>query len=350
MRAAIWRNTVLTAGAYIAAIVIVDRMVGARLGVRREMELALAFAIVQAAAILLMMAVLFGRKQMNVVRAARSRRLAPQIEEALALHAVGIDQRGRIEQLGRRAPRDVREALYAMLASMRGDPRERLAMLAASLGLTERGGQPAIDWIRNVVRLGHAHSFQQIAFAVAHQGPLIRSIAAEELAPWAGEIAESQLLEVLHSTDADVVVTALDMIRAWRRARPVPGIDDLLAHSDARVRARTLLALPYAAAGASPESMSAAIIAALEDGDAEVRLAAANAAGKLGVTEAVPALGAKLGDPRRDVAVAAAFALASLGPAGNDLLQKTILSPDRAAASAAFEAVEKAALGLVEMT
>lgn len=350
MRAAIWRNTILTAAAYAVAIFAVDRYLRSRMTVGREITLALAFSVVQIAAILVMVAALFARKRWNVARLARSRRLAPQIQEAVALHAIGIDQRARLQQLRRQAPHDMRETLFTMLASTRGAPREKVAMLAADLGLAEQRSQEVVEWIRNVIRLHHGERFEQIMAIVAHQSLLVRAIAAEELAPYAAEISESQLVHVFESHDPDVVMAGLDMLRAWRRAMHVPGFLQLLAQEDPRIRARALLALPYVAAAAQPEVIAPAIVSALNHQNADVRAAAATAAGRLGVTRAVEALGLRLADVERRVAVAAAFALVVLGESGNSALQRAILSPDRTAASVAFEALEKAALGRVEIS
>ena len=52
----------------------------------------------------------------------------------------------------------------------------------------------------------------------------------------------------------------------------------------------------------------------------------------------------------RQVALAAAFALVSLGDSGITLLERAVMSPDRTAAAVAFEALEKATLGLAEVS
>ncbi len=349
MRAAIWQNTILAAAIYALAIAVVDDVLLTRVALGRAMSLALAFAIVQLAAILLMVTALFARKQWNVMRLARSRRIVPLIQEVLALHAIGIDQRPRLQELRRRSANDVRDTLFAMLASMRGQPRERVALVAADLGFIEQEGQEAIDWIRNLIRVSHGRRFEQIVTTVAGQSLLVRAIAAEELSTYAALIPESQLTRALQSSNPEVIVTALEMLRAWRRALHVRNFLPLLRHEDARVRASALLALPYAAADASPESLAPVIVAALEHPTAEVRAAAAAVAGRMGITGAVNALTARLTDGERHVAVAAAFALAALGDRGSALLQRAVLSPDRLAASVAFEALEKSALGLAEL-
>lgn len=349
MKAAIWRDTLIAAAIYGLAILATDRFLSTRSAFSRPMSLALAFAFVQMTAIALMVIALIARKQQNVLRLARSRRLVPLIQEALALHAIGIDQRTQLEQLRRQSPMDVRNTLFTMLASMRAQPRERMAAIAADLDLVDQGGQETIEWIRNLIRVGHGERFKLIVTVVARQNLLVRAIAAEELAQYAVLITETQIAGVLQSPDRDVVVTALDMLRAWRRALHVRDFLPLLAHADARVRVGALLALPYAAADARPEVIATPVMASLVHPSAKVRAAAATAAGRMGIADAAQALAIRLTDTERHVAVAAAFALAGIGEPGITLLQRAVLSPDRVAASVAFEALEKSALGLAEL-
>jgi len=349
VRAAVWRNTLIAAAIYAVAIVIADRFLMTRFAIQREMSLALAFAVVQIAAIAVMVTALFVRKQRSVLRLARSRKVVPLIQEALALHAIGIDQSRRLQQLRRQSPDDVRETLFNVLVSMRGQPHERVSALAGDLGFVEQRGQETIEWVRNVIRVGHAERFEQIVNEVARQNLLVRAIAAEELATYAASIPESQIAGVLRSSDPNIVVTALDMLRAWRRALHVRDFMPLLVHADARVRASAFLALPYAVTDALPEAIASPVIESLDHENAEVRAAAATAVGRMGLTAVANSVALRLTDSDRHVAVAAAFALAAMGERGNVLLNRAVLSPDRNAASVAFEALEKSALGLAEL-
>lgn len=349
MRTAVWRNTLVAVAIYAVAIIAADRFLMSRYALRRDIALALAFAAVQIAAIALMVTALFARKQRNVFRLVRSRKLVPMIQEALALHAIGIDQNIRLEELRRQSPDDVRETLFNVLVSMRGAPRERISALAGDLGFVEQRGQETIEWIRSLVRIGHGERFEQIVTAIAHQNLLVRAIAAEELATYAASIPQAQIAAVLQSSDPNVVVTALDMLRAWRRALHVRDFMPLLTHPDARVRASSLRALPYAGADATPETIASPVLGSLNHESAEVRAAAATAAGRMGVAAVANTLALRLSDADRHVAVAAAFALASLGEKGTLLLHRAVMSSNRNAASVAFEALEKSALGLAEL-
>jgi len=351
MRAAIWRHTLITAALYVVTIGAVDRVVHSQVNLdSRAIEIAIAFAIVQIVAVLLMVIGLFVRKEIGVMRTAQSERVQPQIREALALHAIGTDQRAALEELQRQSPNDVRETLLAMIVSTRGEPRERMAALAHDLGIAEDAKENKVERLRKTIRLRQAESFADVVAAVANENLIVRAIAAEELAPYAPQIPEDALQGALRSTDVAIVIATLDMLRAWRRAMRVGGFENLLHDHDARVRERALLALPYAGAHLLVEDIAAAVTASLADKSARVRAAAARAARHFRIAEAAERLGVRLGDPDREVAVAAAFALAALGERGSAILQRAVLSADRAAASVAFEAQEKEALGWVQST
>jgi hypothetical protein len=335
--------------AYVVAILVADRFLQSEFSMRRELSLALGFAAVQMVAITLMVLALFVRKQHNAMRLARSKRMAPLVQEALALHAIGIDQKRRLEELWRQAPDDVRETLFSVLVSMRGEPRDRVVAVAGDLGFVEQRGQKTVEWIRNVIRIGHADRFEQIVALISHEPLLVRAIAAEELSTYAALIPEASIAAALRSPDVAVVVTVLEMLRAWRRALHVGDVVSLLSHESPRVRAAALLALPYAAAGAMPDTLAGPFRRLLDDQDPQVRAAAALVAGRMGIAGVADSLALRLADPDRHTAVAAAFALAALGDRGSVLLNRAVLSSDRTAASVAFEALEKSALGLAEL-
>src|SRR5581483_9623319 len=139
MRLAIWRNTLLVIAVYIILIAAADREVFAPALRSRMLAGALSFASVQLAFIAIMLILLFARKQRNVVRTARSERLGPAIDEALALHSVGEDRAERLRELAAESRWDVREKLFAIASTTRGDARDRMTRLALDLGLVERG-------------------------------------------------------------------------------------------------------------------------------------------------------------------------------------------------------------------
>ena len=109
------------------------------------------------------------------------------------------------------------------------------------------------------------------------------------------------------------------------------------------MRVRALQALPYVLT--APHT---AVADGFRDSNASVRAAAAAAAGKLHLSELTDGLVRALSDPAREVASAAAFALATL-PGGITRLQQVVSAGQRLAARVAFEALEKATLGRMEL-
>ena len=216
---AAWRRTILAvaidaAGVFVAAMQLRERF-------DAVLSATIAFVAVQLGAIALILALRGLRHQMRAFRAARSRRLAPQIRDALAAHATGFDQTSRLDQLRRLEPRDVREALFAMLQASHGERRDRLASLVPELGLLEwRSRQKPIERIRDLVRLGGVERFEQIVTEAAQQSRFVRVIAAEELRPYAADISQSQIRHALEASDANVKAAALEMLQAWQRALP----------------------------------------------------------------------------------------------------------------------------------
>ena len=87
------------------------------------------------------------------------------------------------------------------------------------------------------------------------------------------------------------------------------------------------------------------IVARLVDNDPRVRAAAAFVGGRLLAESHDRTLAARLRDSHPEVARAAGFALAELGPSGIEMLERQAVSPHRAAATAALEALERVRIG-----
>ena len=326
-RAAVWIGTLATAQVYAGLIwLMYEGLLRPRV---RDvaMGLALAFAAAQAVVILIMLAALFMRRQAAWRAALRSELIRSEIEETLALQLVGVDRLPDLERLTKQSRTDVARAFDNTLATVRGAPREKLLQAARSLGL------PApTDALRIEAR-----------FTEAARGTLLqRAMIIEELEPFAADVVP-EIGSALGSSDPARVAAALDMIYGWRRVLPVRGLDPLLHHGDESIRVRAFRAYPYVA-----QQNESAVVAGLRDPSPAVRAAAAATAGRLRAGSAAPALEKLLEDPVSEVAVAAAFALALL-PDGQSRLQRAVASPDRAAAAVAFEALEKASIGRLEM-
>ena len=154
-------------------------------------------------------------------------------------------------------------------------------------------------------------------------------------------LAARALPQVLRSGDKSLVLAALDIIWGWGRAVPVAEVSGLIDSGDAIVRAVALRAAPYA----STDDINGKIVSRISDEAPLVRRAAAVAAGKRRIEEAIPQLLARLQDSDERVAVAAARALATMGEPGLALLEKEVVMGAPDAASVALEALEKARIG-----
>lgn len=348
MRFAVWRNTIVAIAVYALAIGIADREIFQHTIRSRPLALALSFATVQLAMIALMLGLLFGWKRRNVLRQARSERLANELDEALALHLIGEDQTPALRKLMEQSRYDVREKLFTMVSTTRGEARDRLTALALDLQLVERGADVELQGIRDYIRLAHGQDFDAVVRWSAARPLLARAIVADEYAPYAGSVSDEQIVGALNAPDRRVVLATLEMLCAWRRTVRIPGFTMLLASPDARVRAAAFDALSYVAAGQGEDVVAEAIKTGLRHDDPRVRRSAAVAAGRMSIGTVIEALHERLNDTNRDVAVAAAWALASIGDTGLAMLEASLASPSRSA-DVAFEMWEKAAIGRLSL-
>lgn len=99
-RTLIWTQTLAVMAGYVAAIAVVHRLVLRSSLSSRALALAIAFSIVQAVAILLMLFVLLTRRGLAGRRTRRSRELAAAAQAAVAEHAAGMDRLPRGRRLG----------------------------------------------------------------------------------------------------------------------------------------------------------------------------------------------------------------------------------------------------------
>jgi len=312
-RASIWTKTLVVVAVYAVTISVVDLLLFR--GLQRGLALALAFALVQTVAIVVMLAVLLTRRGVAEMRASRSEQVSEAAAAAVAEHAAGNDRLRVLRELRRESPRDVDRALASFLASTKGSMQERVGALARDL---DAGTRPRIE------RAATASLFDRV-------------LLAHETRAQALELARVELPRALASGDETSMIAALDLLRGWRVSLSVANFENAFAHPSAEVRRRAFLALPYMNLAAAPH-----IIRGLHDASAPVRAAAAQAAGRLRIAAA--ALEGALGDSDYDVALAAAFALAAT-PEGLAALQRHVGEGNRIA----FEAVEKAAMGRLEL-
>jgi HEAT repeat protein len=145
------------------------------------------------------------------------------------------------------------------------------------------------------------------------------------------------LPEALAGQEPKYVRTALEIVRAWGRALPIP-VRPLLEHDDPGVRTAALAILPQVGC---PRDHESEVRRLLSDAHEGVRAAAAEMAGRLRLVSALPDLRRCLRDGGPESSVAGAYALARLGPEGCDLLEHEILYSRTSSAAVALEAIEQ---------
>ena len=318
-RTLIWAQTLAVMTGYAAAIALVHRFVLRSSLNSRALALAIAFSIVQAAAIVLMLIVLLTRRGLAGRRTRRSRELATAARAAVAEHAAGMDRLRVLRDLQRRSRRDVAGAVASFVGATRGTMQERVAALARDLGLSAR-------------ELAEEGTIERAANASL----LERALIADEMQPRAEQLAQLEIPEALIARDERRAVAALDLLLSWRRVLAVRGVDYALLHESDEVRSRAFGAIPYV-----QPSHADRIPVGLRDPSPRVRSSAAQAAGRLRLAAAIPALAEALRDEDAEVARSAAFALGTM-PEGMAVLQAS-------ESRAAFEALEKATLGRLEV-
>ncbi len=362
--------------AYVLAIVSFHRFYLLPRLSSRELSLAMSVAFVQCATITVLLLFSFSRKMARQYRESRASRVSPAIREFLGRHASGADHLQDIRDIRVAYPAEVEQCLVEFLRMVRGEGRERLARLVCDLGLVrqwqrrfhsrnlarrkkavadlalvprEFAGdilQQAMSDPDESVRLHTArHMVSNLqpgelaqVFALVVNGSLVtRMVLAEDLRPYALELAQQVIPAVLQGGETHSTRAALDVLRAWGKFLPLPQVYPLLRHPDAGVRAAALLVLPLVPR--LPE-LEAEVLHALTDPVEPVRAMAVRIAAKFGVSNAVPELVRSLRDPDAQIAVAAAQALAQLGPVGCRILEREMITGSLLAASAALEALQ----------
>ncbi|HUP19941.1 MAG TPA: HEAT repeat domain-containing protein, partial [Gemmatimonadota bacterium] len=251
--------------------------------------------------------------------------------------ALVVDDLGLVSRWTRRArsrnPERRREALERLgrLADGRGNSTLRAA-------LADPEPSVRIEAARGLLRSERIADIERAFLSVTGETLLVRAILVEDLRPHAARLAEHAIPRVLSSPDPHSARVALEMIEAWQKGVHAPGVSALLRHPRPELRAQALRALPYVAGEADVVRET---LTGLDDPDPEVRRAAANLAGRIGLRAAVPRLARLLHARQASVAVEAAYALARIGPLGWEALEREVRGPTGSAAAAALEALER---------
>ena len=347
------------------------------------LPLVLSLILVQFVVVSVMLAGLVAIKAVSGGRERRAQAIEPAVRHALAVAMAG-DARSRtaaraeLRRLCASSPMAAERCASDLLATIEGREAERLALVVDDLGLVARWTRRArsrnserrrealeclgrladgrgngtlraaltdpepsvrIEAARGLLRSERIADIERTFLSVTGETLLVRAILVEDLRPHAARLAEHAIPRVLASPDPRAALVALEMIEAWQKGVSVSGVNTLLRHPRPEMRARALRALPYVAGEADVvrETMTG-----LDDPEPEVRRAAAELAGRVGLRAAIPGLARLLHARQSLVAVEAAYALARIGPPGWEVLEREVRGPMGSAAAAALEALERA--------
>ena len=299
-------------------------------------------------------------------RRARERRLAPLRPLVLAVAAGEDTEDGRaLEQLvatSGRARRDLHALVVHLLGKVRGEPAEQLVELLRRHGVLERAARGCHSRlpgrrVRALHLLGRCRDAEHADLVIAaleDRSARVRSQAVRTVGQVGDPRAARPLLQALrldgvHVGDAAEALVGLGFgVRdalLWALAEGSPRARTVAARlcgiGGVRAAAPLLVTVletdddPTVAAAAAtalgtvgrPQDLGALAAASLHYFPLEVRRAALEAIGHLGVERAVPVLLRHLEDPHAQVAEAAAEALVAVGPSGHEALREYSLVP-----------------------
>jgi HEAT repeat protein len=379
-RRVIYAKTLSVMFAYIFLTWFIHRVFMSRHVSDTQLSLALAFTLQQVIAIFTLLGISFVVKFARYWRVRRSVQLYPQIRETLTLHLTVADEREVLHRIRKRQRWALEQCLIQMLAAVNGAGRERLAQIAEEFGLVRKWRKACrsrsakrrrealarlgvlesprqrelllsalddpddlvkVEAARSLVRLGDSGVVEAVFDMALGQNLLVRVILTEALRPHARELCRTAVPQALTTQDSKRLVAALEMLRAWGRSAVIPGLIPMLSHSSGAVRAAALQLLPQAEITPECEQQ---IWRALEDGDPEVRAAAATVCGRMKLDSTLLLLKRSLHSGGTKAVVASAYALAEMGSRGHALLESEVVAGSSFPAAAALEALERVKL------
>jgi hypothetical protein len=307
----------------------------------------------------------------------------PAMSDALVQYLAGSHETEALRHMARTHRRDLTEAVVAFQNTVGGDTRDRLCELALdlalvhdwcdetrsrdpirrrtafarlafacayepcrrvagdllTLGLGDEDREVRLAACRALLQAGDLAEVEQVFEFVVSRNVLVRVLLAEDLRRHSIALCQRAIPEALRSSDARRVLATLEMLVAWERAMPLGDLEELLLHQNREIRIR---ALRLASVTPATSGNRSAIVRSLVDEDLEVCTAAALAAGRLKLPEALPLLARCVRRGPAELARTAAGALAGMAPKGREVLEELSRSPEPATAGAASEALARA--------
>jgi hypothetical protein len=353
-----------------------DRLVAIRNGGSVMQGLPLAFCLLHLVTIGVLAVVMIYRKATREIFDARALALEPELQSKFSEHACGADQTAALRPLLAKNALIVEYSLIQFLPCVKGQGREELGKLAASLGFiqkwnracTSRGAErrragvvalslmplsigraslrnalhdpdPEIQVLasRALVQSGDQEEIQEIFILSLDKTLRVRACLTEDFRRHATVLCATAVPKVLATGNRKRILLMCEMLGAWRRSIHLEGWQQMFEGSSGSNRAIVLRLLPYVS---TPDEAEVHVVKALSDEDQEVKITAANIAGHWELSATIPLLSTLLSDPRSEVNRAAAQALSKLGSAGQGVLEEAVLGHMRRAGGAALEALE----------
>jgi hypothetical protein len=362
-RTRVWVSITVMVAIYVAAVYWVYKASsGASQSIARLVPLATSLAVVPLVLVTLLAIFSMISKSVRYVARVRAAEISPEIRETLANVAAGDGDRERLRWLAQHHPRPFEIIFTEFLSSFGGQINSELRILAMELGLVERWRRATRSRnflvqkmaLANLGRVGQSidprllgHPVEQTRIEAAcaslasgspdapaqvykmlpDQSMLGRIRLADSLRPFATEICGRYLAEGIRSPDIRRARASVDLLRAWERWIPIESFSRLVGERDLELRLAALPALRYASA--TEQDAAQEIVQLLELPDERAHAVAAKAASDIGLSASIPLLLSQMRKGGPASALAAAQALAEMGPEGRDLLEHEIVSSAR---------------------
>jgi hypothetical protein len=233
---------------------------------------------------------------------------------------------------------DRRRAFKGLAFVTSFEPCRRLCGDIPLLALNDPDREVRLAAARAVLQSGIPKQFERVFEMSMENNLLSRIRLTEELRRQSLSLCQGAIPRALAGSNPERTLVALQLLVAWERSLPFEDLRRLLGHSDPRIRASALALAPLLPP--SPDNESA-IFASLRDDDPEVFCAAARAAARMRLVNAVPFLARGLRTGTAEQMRAAAAALAELPPAGLDALNAMTGIENESTMDAATEALER---------
>ena len=348
----------------------------------RALRWASAFAVIQGAAIILLVVYLLGRRALAGLKDSIYEQLRPAIHERVSALALAGEKWSSVVPEHGAARHVLEESIANSLSTLKESGRDRIAQFAVDhgfsaqwikalssplkrerkravmlLGLVSQAAgssaipaalgdnEPAvrIEAARALLMVGDLHHVDRVFRSMLRESLLVRALLASDLKLHARYLLANTIPEVLAEGSHVDIVRCLETMVAWKRALPSFDIRPWLAEPrDPLIWRLALAMLPYVPVD---DSIGDHLLRALESTDLEVQCAAARAAGQLRIERLMPALALSLSQ-NRQLALSSATAMAQMGMPGERDLAKMVCRADREAAAVAMEALESLTVGV----